>query len=395
MNLASRIRTLTAILSTAVLLGMASCERSVPEEPKDPLMPTLPMAQGDMTLLFYVVASNNLASSWVQDLDEIKIGATRAGISEHSVRIVTYVVTPDEEQASLSLLVDDGVSMEPKLIRQYDRDICSTDPTRIREVIEDVCEMFPSDRNGLVFWSHGTGWTPAFTTHPRQKAWGADTNAGYTDQCDITELAAAIPEGVIDYIWFDCCYMASAELLYELTDKTSTVVAYPSEVWNKGMPYDITIPYMIGNDDDLLQAAEKFASYYKVYNQAYSIGVFDLTNPAFIRLPQLFSACVRDMYGTNVYGVQNYGRGTLGPFYDLADLALCSTGSASDPRYLALQDALSECVLFSSCSERSFSGNIWFPERCSGVSVHMPGSGTDEFETFFRSTAWGKAVTTY
>lgn len=72
-------------------------------------------------------------------------------------------------------------------------------------------------------------------------------------------LADAIPDGVFDFIWFDACYMSGIETAYELRDKCDTFVAYPTEVYTPGMPYNLTIPYILKETPDLKSAASEFS----------------------------------------------------------------------------------------------------------------------------------------
>ncbi len=58
--------------------------------------------------------------------------------------------------------------------------------------------------------------------------------------------------------------------------------------------------------------------------------------------------------------------------------------------------ALDSVVRYSDCYTKSFSGSIWYPERCSGMTVHWPDANADpedKAEQFYRSTRWGSVVT--
>ena len=91
--------------------------------------------------------------------------------------------------------------------RAYDKDIYSTDPRRISAVIEDVRALTNANNYGLIFWSHGTGIDPSFSTHDTRSdcdemvfsetrhsfySFGSDNNPekdkGYYDEIDIDEL---------------------------------------------------------------------------------------------------------------------------------------------------------------------------------------------------------------
>lgn len=103
---------------------------------------------------------------------------------------------------------------------------------------------------------------PAPALWPRTKWFGQDTGANPHGYIETEELASAIPAGVFDYILFDACFMASAEVLYALRDRAEWFVASPTEVIADGFPYERIISELLRPAPDLRAVCE---SYYRHY----------------------------------------------------------------------------------------------------------------------------------
>ena len=214
-----------ATLLIIAILGffISSCRNDEPDEP----VPT----EVSNSILIYAVASNNLYSSFLEDMKEIEEGL--AGVDFSKVDLIIYSVTPYQNGMLKRAVKDSEGNIIFKTLKEYDKSLYSTDPKRISQIISDYCEFSKADDRGLILWSHGTAWQPNFSDHITPNlnySFGADNILGKTDYCDIDELAVAIPDGVFNYIWFDCCYMASIETYYQLRNKADYFVGSPMEL---------------------------------------------------------------------------------------------------------------------------------------------------------------------
>ena len=399
MNLPKYILPVT-LLSFASLI-VSSCDNENPDPVNKHDKLTFPLEKSSRTVLVYAVASNDLYGDWLDDSNEIILGAQRVkGIGE-DVQIAVYSVIPGADNASLCVIArKDGIwtTVEAKT---YDRELFSTDPERIANVIADVQNLAPADNYGLVMWSHATGWTPTFSTHQTsrnkevQRAFGMDRYGKDSDSCDIIELAEAIPEGVFDYIWFDCCYMGSAEVAYELAPKTPRMVAYPSEVWAEGIPYDLVLPYIATGTPDLIGGARKVSEYFNSKDRCFTIGVYDLSGSGLRDLGELFGKSIGEAESAPALGrIQRYSRSSYGPFYDLRHVcqALAEENTGGAEIVTSLEKALSETVLYRACSDKDFNGHPWDQDVYCGMSVRYPGTSSAEFEVYYNRTRWGSLV---
>lgn len=395
----------TALLS--VVMSMSSCGDDKPQGPTEP-------DSIKRCVLLYAVASNNLYENLLSDKDEILEAARDMDLTGLSMMV--YQVTRNDSARLLQLRRGrDGVC-EFISVKSYDKDIYSTDPRRIGAVIEDVRALTNANNYGLIFWSHGTGIDPSFSTHDTRSdcdemvfsetrhsfySFGSDNNPekdkGYYDEIDIDELADAIPDGVFDFIWFDACYMSGIETAYELRDKCDTFVAYPTEVYTPGMPYNLTIPYILKETPDLKSAASEFFTYYSDHpSSSYrvaTIAVMDMT-----KIEIVAEYCNRAYSGfskaPSSSGLQTYSRGKFGPFYDFGQYT--RRVMEMNPTDMTSEDferLMDEFVIYKSATDYDFNGRPISADNYSGVSCfRFSESDSSEKAQYYHTLDWYKRV---
>ncbi|MDE6636707.1 MAG: hypothetical protein K2K32_00570, partial [Muribaculaceae bacterium] len=276
-------RFLIILFSWALLCSTSGLSCSGEKE-DEPAKPVSAKDNTKRTVLIYAVASNNLASYLRADKNEMIQAAPSIEGLGSDVRVLLYsVASQSATEATLSELTqDDSGNWDFVDLRSYDRNTFSTDPERMRQVYADLLDEAPAKKYGLVFWSHGTGWVPNFADHETpsssgvpqiQKSYGSDKFQGVTDYCDIDELAEALPEGMFDYIWFDCCYMMGVETVYQLRNKCDYIGGYPTEDWSPGMNYDETLTHLAAPTPNLAAAGQAFFDYYNNQNMAVTVTV--------------------------------------------------------------------------------------------------------------------------
>ena len=317
------------------------------------------------------------------------------------VRVLLYSVpSQSATEATLAELKKDAQGAWGfQELKSYDRNTFSTDPERMREVFGDIREKAPAEKYGLILWSHGTGWIPNFSDHqlPQglQKSYGMDKYHGVTDYCDIDELAAAIPNRMFDYIWFDLCYMMGVEVAYQLRDKCDYIAGYPTEDWSMGMNYDTTLPMLASPIPDLAGAGKAFHEYYVAQNMPVTVTV--MKTDGLERLAQ----AAADIYAygkapESPYGLMNYSR-LKTALYDLRQYTKkYLDASDSDAQSLAaeLDDAIADMTLYAGCSTKDFNGHegAFNPDEYSGLSCYFPETGTAEMEAYYHTLDWAHRV---
>ena len=206
-------------------------------------------------------AENSLGSSGYHRSDSIEIMKGREFISSGD-RLLMYI----DDHKNPRLYQVDATSDSPKLVRQWNEEVCSASPETLQQVLTWTAQKFPADEYGLVMWSHADGWIPAqnpsvdssevFVQISKQAlsapySWGIDVGASGSmstdkgadgklgEQMDIDNMAQAIEQsGVhLKYIFFDACMMQTLEVGYVLRHATDYVIASPIAITAYGANY--------------------------------------------------------------------------------------------------------------------------------------------------------------
>ena len=357
-------------------------------------------SEPDHVMLVYAVASNNLSGQLESDMSEMLEGADRYDSGRNVV--VVYSVTPDGRCVLRRMTSPYGGSERKFVeIKEYPRLPLSVDKERIREVIDDVRTMFDgASRRSLILWSHGSGWTPYFETlsednesersgSGQKRAFGWDNYGGTHYECNITDLAEAVPDNLFDFIWFDCCYMSNIETLYQMRHKAEWIVAYPTEIYSPGLPYDQILPLLMTDSPDLKGSAETLFKYYDSRSMAVTVAV---TETRYLEDVARAAAGLIDDSSLPAGPLQNYARSGYGPFYDLRQ-TLTSYPGVTPEAVSAFEEALERAVVVKYASERDFNRAEIKPENYSGVSVHLFSDADVSAESdYYRTTDWYKAT---
>lgn len=111
----------------------------------------LPPTPISYTTLIYMVADNTMDSDVDYSISQLKAGAKRSAGTA-----VVYVDRMDEAPR-LFKITQAG---EEVLLKNYEEENSANVETLVR-VIEETKELVPSERFGLVLWSHSMGWVPS------------------------------------------------------------------------------------------------------------------------------------------------------------------------------------------------------------------------------------------
>lgn len=212
------------------------------------------------SVLVYMLADNSLGADGYdrENLAEMIQAAQDGKLGNN--RLVIY---HDDRKASAPMLKEVTPS-GLKILKVYENSLLSTDRRRMQEAIDDFKKVAPAEHYGLIFWSHATGWPLANIANNATDItpqWVGEDRGNYMD---ITDLSAALQGAGFDYVYFDCCHMASVEALYELRHTADWFVASAAELPAEGMPYYRTLPYLMPAEPDLVAAAK--ATYDKYDN---------------------------------------------------------------------------------------------------------------------------------
>ena len=368
----------------------------------------LPPAPVSYTALIYMIADNSMDSDVDYSISQLKAGA------RHSAGTAVVYVDRLNEAPRLFKITQAG---EEVPLKSYAEDNSANIETLV-EVIEETKKLVPSEKFGLVLWSHSMGWLPngyssglrmtrgkAEQDFPRTRYIGPDFHPGDVPTSDnmieVDELAESLPDQVAEYIWFDVCLMGCVEGLYAVRNKCNYLIASPTEVLAEadydasGIPYAKVLPYMFGGAEELKQACR---AYYNHYNGM----KYDVLRSATITLVDakqldglydvvhgILGGHLSEVESMDTSGLQAYHtKDVPGVFFDLKDMVnrLKSTDDA------ILEAQLEKTVVYTEATV-SFKNVAIDRNRYCGLSVYVPlrkWEKNAEYKYYFESLEWGR-----
>lgn len=253
------------LVSLIFLWTLAGCSSSDDNMLSEPDSDENPIVDSQRTILVYMVANNNLNNFATLDLNEMR--KAMQSIKNPTGRLLVYYAPSTHDPQLLEVLPNGNTT----ILKQYDSSLASVSIDRMQQAIADTKSIAPAPAYGLILWSHGSGWMseggtmdePVNESGISTQSFGADGYFPYTKHMSIPSLARAIDGTDWDFIYFDCCHMATVEVAYELRHVTHYIIASPAEIGGEGMPYDLNIPELLQSEPQLLQAMNHTFDYYR------------------------------------------------------------------------------------------------------------------------------------
>ena len=369
----------------------------------------LPPAPISYTTLIYMMADNSMDSDVEYSMNQLKAGA------KHSAGTAVVYVDRMNEAPRLFKITQTG---EEVPLKSYGEENSASVETLVR-VIEETKELVPSERFGLVLWSHSMGWLPSGYSHndtrsvwndkteqafPRTRYIGPDFHPGNVTadtSIEIDALADGLPDGVAEYIWFDVCLMGSVEALYALRNKSDYLIASPTEVLAEanydasGIPYSKVLPYLFGGMDELKQACN---AYYNHYNgmkydvlRSATITLVDATqlDGLYDAVHNVLSGHLEKAARLDAGGLQAYHTSDVPQvFFDLKDMV----NTLKDTNDAVWEAQLGRTVVYTAATS-SFKEVAIDKNKFCGLSVYVPldkWKENTEYKYYFERLEWGK-----
>lgn len=356
-----------------------SCSSDEPEEP----------AEKERLILIYAIAANNLQYNLHYDMEEIISAGKKLNLRNNTVLIYSVDRTGECKLQELRKYKNqDKYYFET--VKIYPTLPLSTSPERIKTVIEDVALNYDYPNKGLVLWSHADGWIPWFggdtPLEEKRRSFGIDEFEDKTYKTNITDLSEAIPAGMFDFIWFDCCYMANIETIYQLRTKTPYIIGSVLEIAADGMPYNLTMPYLLQKESDLQNAAFEFYKYYDLDYTPVSVSIIDTSY-----LNSLAEATKEILKNgespTLLSGIQTYQRNLNVKFYDMGQLLNSYTGLDEEIRK-EFDTAMNNAVVYKLISDYDFNRRPINVKEYSGLSIHYFVNNGDSYNNYYKELDW-------
>ena len=388
------MKKLVLFFFTIIAFSLVSChENDEPEPQKE-------WPESDHTYLIYMIGDNSLYD-WCKRNTESAIKGLLE--SETPLNLVIY---KDSWEASADGIDNgkpvlfrlkrnfiDKQKVDTIMIHQFEKDHNSADPEIMQTIINEAFAACPATIKGLEIWCHGLGWAPSYKYQPtkataetRAAQWVGPDDDRYIEIWELRKALKKCPH--FNYIAFDACNMAQAEVAYELKEIADYMLACPTEIMAAGLPYTDMIQILSGvNNANSLPLCFPEITYAFQQQASYSGGgtfsILDLKaitdlHHAYKTLLAVSSERLQkleEMPYSYLNSFQEFGRGAismgaLNLFFDMLTVADFLADNQPDlPAYVQVKRAISETVLYEYHSDSFLDfKNI----TCCGIGVGVP-----------------------
>ena len=396
-------------LILCVLSSLWACnDKETPDKPVNPVVPEEEVPHASLTILAYFVANNNLDDDLLENIGTMYDGLskmnqpatlliywdgkTAMGPNGSTHHILKYEM--DEKglingvpvlnsSATLSEVLNVG-----EIVKEYPHQL-STQKSVMSQVLKDMVAMSPTERLGFVAGSHASSWINSIYTSS-SRSFGQD-GSGTDNTILLKDMVDAIKSTnkKFDFILFDACYMATAEVNYEFREVADYLISSVMEVPAYGFPYDETLPHLYaGKVEEYQKVCQSYIDYYTDLAWG-TISLFDCT--AILPLTQMLKNEIvnhKDLLADyDPSDLQDYGK-TSGPdiAYDLGQF-VASLNEGQLP--VDFQTQLDKTVLYKGCIEDASPRNYGVdPANYSGIGIYIPVESRSKWNQYLKTIEW-------
>ena len=417
------------------VLLLVSCSDEIPESPT-------PQVEG-RTLLAYIVSNNSPYADLDKYLKANVVDMYKGLSASHdSIALLVYyrpkyddssLETPSilkyvadgkgningrkaipasqleiNNSADMLALASSRVIDEAEIHPCQDKNQNATDPIVMTAVLQDMIKLVPSRSYGLTMGSHGTGWLPGNPIKGRSFGDDGGFNINIPELAKV--LSTAFTGQKLDYVLFDACMMANAEVAYELRETTSHIIASVLETAVDGFPYSRIMPLLYSNSVNYQQICDEFIAF-NIENakDITNIGhngreitpwgtcaVFDCSKmDALADWVKKNLAANKDKLTPDFYKqVRQYGSWSFRNYsFDVVDVFTQLKGEVPAD----LLSLMNSVIIAKSCIESDgteFPNVVIDKQHFSGMGMYLPFNiGRTDWDTYYtNSLAWSKAV---
>lgn len=389
-----------ALLYTLTLFLLTSCQWFTPKD--EPI---------NRSLLMYMAITSNLKSSIMTNIQDVKASTyvpKDFKLHKESGDVLLFLEHHEGDIPRLKRLYTDehGVVNE-EILMEYEGE-SSIDPEFMNDVLVYANTLFPAKESGLIFSSHGTGWTPVdYYRNPTKDgsislfSIEEDPYAhlvksfGQIDmvEMDIIKFANAIPRKY-SYIIFDACLMGGIEVAYELKEKAEYIVFSPTEIMAAGFPYSDIVEMAFYSTAPLPERMMTLAkAYYDLYNVKGTgggcISVVKTENLSRVAYAAqaIFAKDRKAISSLDKNQIQKYYRLNRSWFYDITHFM--QSISSDQIQLDAFYAAMNETVIAKYATEYFINVKI---DNYSGVSTYIPYPSNTYLDNYYKGFSWNKAT---
>ena len=390
-----------------------ACSDEIPEE-------NLPVKSG-RTILAYLISNNNSGSLdkyLKQNLVDMYSGLSQ---STDSCTLLVYYRPYENDDDGLEgpailKYSSDGngnINGHPSLtggdlnarmvIQESDGTSCfkeeqnhiSTSPETMERILSLMVNMSPSQSYGLVFGSHGTSWMPGNTVKGRSFGDDSGYNINIPEMADVLEGAFGGEQ--LDFILFDACMMATAEVCYEFKEVTDYLIGSVVETHVYGYPYDIVLPKLYQAEVPYGEVCKDYIDYSRQLGLWGTCAAIDCSKMDDLAewIGANLEAYSEKFSSLDVDYIQQYGVGSFKYFsFDVVDF-FRNVNDGEEPE--GLDNLMNELII---AKEGLFGnsykvvGSLELNEDCfCGIGMYLPNLVTkSSWNSYYKTLSWYKAV---
>ncbi|HIY67932.1 MAG TPA: hypothetical protein H9828_00785 [Candidatus Alistipes intestinigallinarum] len=355
-------------------------------------------------LIVYLALDNNLQVEYDARMSALR-RSWRPGME-----LWVYADTPSGATLGRMEATPEGATL--RTVESYGAENSASGAT-LERVLRTVWERSPATGYGLLFFSHATGWLPegGLQAPLVSRSIGLDQGS----EMSLDAFVSAIPSGMtLDYVIFEACLMAGAEVALALAGHTDWVLASSAEVVEPGFRplYADNLALLTDGGHPVEEQLAAFGQRYMAYVRTLS-GTGCSATLSLIRtssMPALAEAVRRVTRGfaneegrdTPPAGLQHFDRpGAYGDrpaaarFYDLE--AYVEACLADPDAEAAFCGALADAVVWRDATERFLGGDgspykgFDIVRHC-GLTLYVPRGEFPALNETYRRTAWWHAT---
>ncbi|MCX8040293.1 MAG: clostripain-related cysteine peptidase [Planctomycetota bacterium] len=196
------------------------------------------------TLLVYGHADHNLSYSLARDLAEM--GWARIGDHLRVLVVADWDAASGFPSGTEWLRVRGNGLLPERLELQGEQDF--DDPVVLRRVAQRALTLYPAQRRGVILWDHGGAWEGGFGGDTQnQTREGRPMSAADAADALRTALGTAGIAAPLDFVAFDTCLMAGAEIAAEFADLATVYLACAELDFGDGWDYERTLTWLSAN----------------------------------------------------------------------------------------------------------------------------------------------------
>lgn len=389
------IRSIFVILPLTVLLG--SCIQEEYAGP-DPDLPT-------RTIVVYLGGDSNLSDETARKVEALRQGWTYTGNK--------CLIYQDTRDGARLLRLRGGCRVTPtpyvETVREYGAEN-SASPETFARVLREVAREYPADSYGMIFFSHASGWLPSGTLQrPRNqsRSIGVDDGGTARSEMELADFAAAIPDGMFDFIVFETCLTAGVEVACELRGKADYLLASSAEIVSPGFTpvYPAALRLLCNTAEEVQTALSAFGQAYMDYVSINYTGVRRSATLSLIDTREISLLAVR-MHGTlpaypvgtsDLTRLQHFDRpGSYGDspalprYFDLDEWAETRLTPEDYPDF---RTQLNRTVVWKASTETFIDGQNGFAvRRHSGLTTYVEQEAFPALNEAYRRLSWYTAL---